>query len=59
VRLVDSGEWGRGRVEELTEAGRVLREERCQLEELIRSIKSEKDGIVQDRALQVRCALRF
>ena len=52
VRLVDSGEWGRGRVEELTEAGRVLREERRQLEDLIRSIKAEKDGIVKDRELQ-------
>ena len=54
VRLVDSGEWGRGRVEELTEAGRVLREERRQLEDLIRSIKTEKDGIVKDRELQAQ-----
>ena len=54
VRLVDSGEWGRGRVEELTEAGRVLREERRQLEDLIRSIKLEKDGIVKDRQMAAK-----
>ena len=44
VRLVDSGEWGRGRVEELSEAGRLLKDERKQLEDLIRSIKDEKGG---------------
>ena len=54
VRLVDSGEWGRGRVEELSEAGRLLRDERKQLEDLIRSIKDEKDGFVKDAELQAR-----
>ena len=54
VRLVDSGEWGRGRVEELNEAGRVLREERRQLEELIKNIKSEKDGFVKDAMMQAQ-----
>jgi len=43
VRLVDSGEWGRGRVEELTEAGRVLRAERRQLEVLMEKITLEKE----------------
>ena len=54
VRLVDSGEWGRGRVEELSEAGRLLRDERKSLEDLIRSIKDEKDGFVKDAELQAR-----
>ena len=54
VRLVDSGEWGRGRVEELTEAGRVLRDERRQLEELIKNIKSEKEGFVKDAMIQAQ-----
>ena len=54
VRLVDSGEWGRGRVEELTEAGRVLRDERRQLEELITNIKSEKEGFVEDAMMQAQ-----
>ena len=54
VRLVDSGEWGRGRVEELTEAGRVLRDERRQLEELIKNIKSEKEGFVKDAMMQAQ-----
>ena len=35
-------------------AGRVLREERRELEDLIRSIKTEKDGIVKDRELQAQ-----
>ena len=52
VRLVDSGEWGRGRVEELAEAGRVLRDERRQLEELIKNIKTEKEGFVRDAQQQ-------
>ena len=54
VRLVDSGEWGRGRIEELTEAGRVLRDERRQLEELIKNIKSEKEGFVKDAMMQAQ-----
>jgi hypothetical protein len=54
VRLVDSGEWGRGRVEELTEAGRVLRDERLQLSELIKNIKSEKEGFVKDAMAQAQ-----
>ena len=41
VRLVDSGEWGRGRVEELNEAAAFPRGAR-QLEELIKNISPRR-----------------
>ena len=55
VRLVDSGSGARRRAGGAQpRAGRVLREERRQLEELIKNIKSEKDGFVKDAMMQAQ-----
>jgi hypothetical protein len=45
VRLIDSGEWGRGRVAELVAAGGVLQGERDALLQLIRSLRREYEGV--------------
>lgn len=45
VRLIDSGEWGRGRVAELAAAGDVMRGERDALLQLIQSLRREYEGV--------------
>ncbi|KAF8067181.1 hypothetical protein HT031_002228 [Scenedesmus sp. PABB004] len=65
VRLIDSGEWGRGRVAELASAGEVMRTERDALLALIGSLRREYEavqaakGAQEDelRALKERMAL--
>lgn len=49
MRLIDSGEWGRGRVAELAEAGEVLRAERATLTQLIGQLQVELAGVQQVR----------
>eukprot|EP00877_Chromochloris_zofingiensis_P001776 jgi/Chrzof1/1159/Cz01g42220.t1 len=45
VRLIDSGEWGRGRVAELVTAGEVLKGERDALLKLIQSLRREYEAV--------------
>lgn len=45
VRLIDSGEWGRGRVSELVSAGEVLKGERDALMKLIQSMRKEYEAV--------------
>ncbi|DBA91048.1 TPA: hypothetical protein ACH3X2_004154 [Trebouxia sp. C0005] len=45
VRLIDSGEWGRGRVAELTQAGEVMQGERDALLKLIQSLRHEYEAV--------------
>ena len=49
MRLIDSGEWGRGRVAELAEAGEVLRAERATLTQLVGQLQAELAGVQQMR----------
>lgn len=39
VRIIDSGDWGRGRVQELVQAGQVLQSERDQLRDLMGALR--------------------
>lgn len=45
VRLIDSGEWGRGRVEELTAAGELMRAERDALLKLVQALRREYEAV--------------
>eukprot|EP00803_Ostreobium_quekettii_P005628 evm.model.scf_702.2 EVM.evm.TU.scf_702.2 scf_702:12004-15294(-) len=45
VRLIDSGEWGRGRVQELSKAGEVLQSERDALMKLVQSLRKEHEAV--------------
>jgi hypothetical protein len=45
VRLIDSGEWGRGRVAELVGAADVLKGERDALLKLISSLRREYESV--------------
>ncbi|KAL3152452.1 hypothetical protein ABBQ32_001497 [Trebouxia sp. C0010 RCD-2024] len=45
VRLIDSGEWGRGRVAELTQAGELMQSERDALLKLIQSLRHEYEAV--------------
>ena len=45
VKLIDSGEWGRTRVKELSQAGEVLRGERDALQKLITNLRVEHDNV--------------
>eukprot|EP00878_Enallax_costatus_P033717 GHUV01037269.1.p1 GENE.GHUV01037269.1~~GHUV01037269.1.p1 ORF type:complete len:413 (+),score=115.75 GHUV01037269.1:321-1559(+) len=45
VRLIDSGEWGRGRVAELVSAGEVMQTERDALLKLIGSLRREYEAV--------------
>ena len=44
-RIIDSGEWGRGRVEELARAGEVMRGERDAMLKLITVLRNEYDQL--------------
>eukprot|EP00798_Chlamydomonas_sp_ICE-L_P008206 gene8206-1468_t len=52
VRLIDSGEWGRGRVAELVGAGEVLKGERDALLKLIQSMRREYEAVHDARNAQ-------
>jgi hypothetical protein len=52
VRLVDSGEWTRGRVAELTAAGEVLRAERDALLALVGALRREFEAAAAAREAQ-------
>lgn len=45
MRLIDSGEWGRGRVEELTAAGELMRAERDALLKLVQALRREYEAV--------------
>ena len=45
VKLIDSGEWGRTRVKELSQAGEVLKGERDALQKLITNLRLEHDNV--------------
>jgi hypothetical protein len=52
VRLIDSGEWGRGRVSELVSAGEVLKGERDALMKLIQSMRKEYEAVQSAKGAQ-------
>ncbi len=52
VRLIDSGEWGRGRVAELVTAGEVLKGERDALLRLIPSLRREYEAVQHAKGAQ-------
>ncbi|GMH34174.1 hypothetical protein BSKO_02008 [Bryopsis sp. KO-2023] len=52
VRLIDSGEWGRGRVSELSQAGEILRSERDALMELVKSLRREYEAVERAKHAQ-------
>ncbi|GFR41222.1 hypothetical protein Agub_g1895 [Astrephomene gubernaculifera] len=52
VRLIDSGEWGRGRVAELVSAGEILKGERDALLKLIQSLRREYEAVQQAKVNQ-------
>jgi hypothetical protein len=45
VRLIDSGEWGRGRVAELAAAGEAMQSERDALLQLVASLRREYEAV--------------
>eukprot|EP00879_Flechtneria_rotunda_P031264 GHRR01034134.1.p1 GENE.GHRR01034134.1~~GHRR01034134.1.p1 ORF type:complete len:500 (+),score=163.75 GHRR01034134.1:2438-3937(+) len=52
VRLIDSGEWGRGRVAELMTAGEVMQAERDALLKLIGSLRREYEAVQMAKGAQ-------
>jgi hypothetical protein len=52
VRLIDSGEWGRGRVAELVTAGEVMKAERDALLKLISSLRREYEAVQTAKGAQ-------
>ncbi|KAK9816546.1 hypothetical protein WJX72_001787 [[Myrmecia] bisecta] len=52
VRLIDSGEWGRGRVQELAQAGEILKGERDALMKLIHGLRHEYESVQAAKANQ-------
>lgn len=52
MRLIDSGEWGRGRVAELVSAGEVMRGERDALLKLIGSLRREFEAVAAAKGCQ-------
>uniref|UniRef100_A0A061RCM8 Centriole proteome protein n=1 Tax=Tetraselmis sp. GSL018 TaxID=582737 RepID=A0A061RCM8_9CHLO len=52
VRLIDSGEWGRGRVAELVQAGEVMKGERDALMKLIGSLRREYEAVQEAKLAQ-------
>lgn len=51
-RIIDSGEWGRGRVEELAKAGETMRAERDAMLRLIAVLRSEYDALQDTKSRQ-------
>ncbi|KXZ56639.1 hypothetical protein GPECTOR_1g576 [Gonium pectorale] len=52
VRLIDSGEWARGRVAELVSAGEILKGERDALLKLIQSLRREYESVQAAKVAQ-------
>eukprot|EP00775_Hariotina_reticulata_P004665 gene4665-4918_t len=52
VRLIDSGEWGRGRVAELVSAGEVMHAERDALLKLIGGLRREYEAVQMAKGAQ-------
>jgi len=52
VRIIDSGEWGRGRVAELVQAGQVLKQERDQLCQLMSHLRADHEAVERARIAQ-------
>lgn len=52
VRLIDSGEWGRGRVSELVKAGEIMKNERDALVALIQSMRHEYEAVQRAKVQQ-------
>ncbi|PNH01101.1 hypothetical protein TSOC_013030, partial [Tetrabaena socialis] len=52
VRLIDSGEWGRGRVAELVSAGEILKGERDALLKLIQGLRREYEAVQHAKVAQ-------
>ena len=52
VRIIDSGEWGRGRVAELVQAGQVLQQERDQLRQLMGHLRSDYESVERAKVAQ-------
>jgi hypothetical protein len=52
VRIIDSGEWGRGRVAELVQAGQILKQERDQLRKLMGHLRSDYEAVERAKVVQ-------
>lgn len=52
VRIIDSGEWGRGRVAELVQAGQVLKQERDQLAQLMGHLRQDYEAVERAKVAQ-------
>jgi chromosome segregation ATPase len=52
VRIIDSGEWGRGRVVELVQAGQVLKQERDQLRTLMGALRDDYESVERAKTAQ-------
>jgi len=52
VRLIDSGEWGKGRVEEIVKAGEAMRKERDEMQRLLKQMKEDYDSLQKRREEQ-------
>jgi FtsZ-binding cell division protein ZapB len=52
VRIIDSGEWGRGRVAELVQAGQVLKQERDQLRTLMGALRDDYEAVERAKTAQ-------
>jgi hypothetical protein len=52
VRIIDSGEWGRGRVAELVQAGQILKQERDQLCQLMTHLRSDYEAVERAKVAQ-------
>jgi hypothetical protein len=52
VRIIDSGDWGRGRVAELVQAGQILKQERDQLRQLMAHLRSDYEAVERAKVAQ-------
>lgn len=52
VRLIDSGEWGKGRVEEIVKAGEAMRKEREEVQGLLNQLREDYNTLQKRRENQ-------
>lgn len=52
VRLIDSGQWGKGRVEEIVKAGEAMRKEREEMQSLLNQLRKDYDTLQKRRESQ-------
>mmetsp|Transcript_41989 Transcript_41989/g.50898 ORF Transcript_41989/g.50898 Transcript_41989/m.50898 type:complete len:875 (+) Transcript_41989:171-2795(+) len=52
VRLIDSGEWGRSRIEEMNRTGKVLSDERQELTRLIQKLRTDYEALEMAKMAQ-------